>query len=257
MQAILTSNQGLKLSKIRIPGISTDIYCDTATPITRPYMPKPLRRQVLQSLHDLTQSGTRASARLIAQRYIWPQIQKDCSAWTRVIQCQRGKISRYNAMPFGTFQKPIALFEHIHMDIIGLLPLSNGYKYCLTIVDRYIRWPEATLITDITAEIVTKFLFTEWITQYGTPTRITTDQGRQFEADSLPTSDATFRISTPPNNNISSDIERDGRTLPPSTQGSNQISPNRRMNGNAANNPDEHKSCTQRRLERHNSRISV
>src|SRR5436190_20847332 len=38
-------------------------------------------------------------------------------------------------------------------------------------------------VPDITAETIAKCLYKEWITRYGTPARITTDQGRQFEAD--------------------------------------------------------------------------
>ncbi|KAG8175305.1 hypothetical protein JTE90_008315 [Oedothorax gibbosus] len=37
----------------------------------------------------------------------------------------------------------IATFEHIHLDIGGPLPPSEGYSYLITIIDRFSRWPEA------------------------------------------------------------------------------------------------------------------
>lgn len=44
-------------------------------------------------------------------------------------------------MPFRT---PGARFDHVHVHIVGPLPLSRGFTYILTFVDRYTRWPESS-----------------------------------------------------------------------------------------------------------------
>ncbi|XP_011313299.1 uncharacterized protein [Fopius arisanus] len=72
-------------------------------------------------------------------------------------------------------------FEHVHLDMIEL-PLVKGLRYCLTMIDRFTRWPVAVLLNNIEADTTATALYTQWVAQFGTLLHITTEQASQFES---------------------------------------------------------------------------
>ncbi|CAK9811170.1 Transposon Tf2-6 polyprotein [Anthophora plagiata] len=177
------SDTSLCLKRMKIPGSSKDIFCDVSTDRVRPFVTQPFRRRAFLALHGLAHPGIKATTKLVKQRFIWPSIERDCREWSRsCLECQRAKITRHSSAPVGNFSAPSTRFEHIHIDLVGPLPVSRGKRYCLTCVDRFTRWPEVIPLENIEAETVALAFVDGWIARFGTPLRVTTDQGRQFES---------------------------------------------------------------------------
>lgn len=176
-------HSSLQLESIRIPDTELSIICDTSTGKPRPYITPSFRRTYFTKLHNLSHPGARASARLLSDRFVWPSMNKDCRNGARECEaCQRSKILRHTWTPIGKFTTPTNRFRHVHIDIIGSLPLSKGNQYCLTAIDILTRWPEAWPLERITAEDVARTFITGWVARFGVPSIVTKDQGRQFES---------------------------------------------------------------------------
>ncbi|BHF78292.1 hypothetical protein SprV_0602140500 [Sparganum proliferum] len=72
--------------------------------------------------------------------------------------------------------------SHVHLDVVGPLPPSNGFTYLLTCVDRYTRWAEDIPLPNVQAETIVKAFVSRWVAMFGAPSTVTTDRGAKFES---------------------------------------------------------------------------
>ena len=120
------------------------LLCDTSMGTPRPLVPAGMRREVFDVVHGLSHPGTNASVKIMKSRFVWHGIAKDVREWARAcVACQTAKVHRHNKAPLHKFATPTARFAHVHVDLVGPLPMSKGYSHILTVIDRFTRWPEA------------------------------------------------------------------------------------------------------------------
>ena len=164
------------------------LFCDVSSRMPRPFVPEALRSVLFKELHGLYHPGVRSSIRLLTERYYWPDMRREIKELARLcLQCQQNKIQTHTKSPIAEFQLPTtARFQFVHCDLVGPLPpaTENGiiYRYLLTAIDRTTRWPEVCPLVTIDAVSVANALINMWISRWGAPLYLCTDQGRQFES---------------------------------------------------------------------------
>jgi transposase InsO family protein len=183
-ESLQASHDTLQYKQVSLPDCEKKIYCEVSTKHIRPYLTETFRKQAWHFIHNLSHPGIRTTRRLVTERFFWPKMNADVTRWTRAcIQCQKAKITRHTVSGLERFAESDR-YAHVHVDITGPLATTReGYRYCVTMIDRFTGWPEAYPVQDITADTIARIVYEGWITRFGCPTRLTSDCGRQFESD--------------------------------------------------------------------------
>ena len=104
------------------------------------------------------------------------------------------------------------------MDVIGLLPRTpRGNRYILTVVDHFSKHVEAYPLPDQETTIIARIFLNEFVSRYGVPYVIHTDQGSNFESNLIKELCKLFNIAktrtSPYHPQCDGQVERMNRTI--------------------------------------------
>jgi hypothetical protein len=71
--------------------------------------------------------------------------------------------------PLGSSNVPSECFCHVHIDLVGTVPVSSGFLCSVTAIERYTRLPEALPLSGKTADAVPKAFLSVWVARFGCP----------------------------------------------------------------------------------------
>ena len=185
-------------------------------------VPRQLRESLLNHGHNVPTGGHFGVERTLArlrQKYYWQGMRGDvelyvaqcaeCASTKKETRRRRASLQSYHAG---------CPMERVHLDILGPFPTSTqGNKYILVVMDQFTKWVEAYALPDQGAETTARALVYEFISRYGAPLTIHTDQGRNFESELFRRVCSLFEVTktrmTPYHPASNGLVERFNRTL--------------------------------------------
>ena len=146
--------------------------------------PVQFRKVVCKLLHDdmghLGQDRTVASCQ---ERFFWPGMTSDIAEY--IAQCQRCIRAKAPHLPHCAPLESIITSQPMEMVALDFLTLEDGrggVANVLVITDHFSKYAMAVPTTNQTARTTARTFFDAFVVHYGFPSRIHSDQGRNFES---------------------------------------------------------------------------
>ena len=147
-------------------------------------LPRKFRERALQSVHNFGHLGQCRTYSALRQRFFWYKMRQDSDRWVRTCDdCQKNKKPQHRGKAVLQSYVVGAPMERLACDICGPLPVTaSGSQYILVVGDYFTKWIEAYPIENQEAITVAEVLVRQWISRFGVPKFLHSDQGTNFES---------------------------------------------------------------------------
>lgn len=183
------------------------------------YIPKGHRLSLLRIFHDEHgHVGVEKTLDLILKHFWFPGLRQFVAKYIGhcLICISRKRVARAPHQYITSWQKPEAPFETVHVDVLGPLPISKGYRFVLIMVDAFTKYSLLYPINRQDADEL-KRAISNAVSLFGVPKLLVTDRGRMFEASSFVTwiseMGCDIHYITPEMHHSNGQVERYVRTL--------------------------------------------
>lgn len=151
------------------------------------YVPKGHRLSLLRVFHDEHEHiGADKTYDLILKHFWFPGLKQFVRKYTShcLICISKKRVPRAPRQPITSWEKSDIPFNTVHVDVLGPLPESNGYKFVFVLVDSFTKF---CLLYPIYRQDASelKRVFNSAMSLFGTPKLIVCDRGRMFEASAF------------------------------------------------------------------------
>ena len=138
-----------------------------------------MRMNILHVTHDeVAHKGYFATSTHIAEHFWWPDMLSDIAWFMKTcLLCQLQQAQQILIPP--TVPLPAPLFAKMHMDTMHL-PTSGGFKYIIQGHWTLSHWPEFRCLCVKTQHTLSKWIYQDVLCQWGTLSKIITDNGPAF-----------------------------------------------------------------------------
>ncbi len=146
-------------------------------------LPQEFRSVALQGAHDdVGHLGRDRGLHILRDRFYWPKMSTDLDEWvTHCDRCIKRKSPTNHRAPMVSISTTQPL-ELVSMDFLTLEMSKGGFQHILVITDHFTKYAVAVPTKNHTAKTTADAIFYNFISHYGFPYRLHSDQGANFES---------------------------------------------------------------------------